>query len=103
MNVAWLYEARQEYLDILQFLKTQVGPKYALAFGAKVLDGIRQLAQFPESGVLQSETRMGNYGFRGLFIDHYVCIYRIERRTVYVYHLADARKNYLYPIFGLEP
>ena len=29
-------------------------------------------------------------------------IYKIEGNTVYIYHLADARKNYIYQIFGLE-
>jgi len=31
-----------------------------------------------------------------------VCVYRIEGDMVYVYHLADARKNYIYHIFGME-
>ena len=46
---------------------------------------------------------MGRYGFRALFIDQYVCIYRLEGEIVYIYHLADARTNYMYHIFGVEP
>ena len=45
---------------------------------------------------------MGKYGFRALFIDKYVCVYKIEGDTVRIYHLADARKNYIYHIFGME-
>ena len=44
----------------------------------------------------------GEYGFRALFVEQYVCAYRIEEETVYIYHIADARKNYIYHIFGLE-
>ena len=44
----------------------------------------------------------GEYDFRALFVEQYVCAYRIEEETVYIYHFADARKNYIYHIFGLE-
>lgn len=103
MKVEWLYEARNEYRDILQFYRGQVGTKYARAFTDKILKAARQLSSFPESGVLKRETLMGKYGFRALFIDQYVLIYKIQGETVYIYHLKDARKDYIYQIFGLEP
>ena len=102
MKVEWLYEARNEYRDVLQFYKTQVGEKYARAFADKILSAVRQLSSFPESGVLRHDTIMGKYGFRALFVDHYVCIYKIWNDTVYLYHITDARKNYMYQIFGAE-
>ena len=61
------------------------------------------MSSFPESGVLKRETLMGKYGFRALFIDQYVLIYRIQGERIYIYHLKDARKDYTYQIFGLEP
>lgn len=103
MKVEWLYEARNEYRDILQFYRGQVGTKYARTFADKILKAARQLSSFPESGVLKRETLMGKYGFRALFIDQYVLIYKIQGETVYIYHLKDARKDYIYQIFGLEP
>lgn len=78
MKIEWLYEARNEYRDILQFYKTEVGAKYARAFAEKVLSATKQLSRFPESGVLREETLLGRYGFRALFIDHYVCVYKIQ-------------------------
>ena len=51
---------------------------------------------------LKYDTLMGKHGFRALFIDQYACVYKIEGDTVYIYHLADARKNYIYHIFGME-
>mgnify|MGYP000004427877 FL=1 len=103
MKVEWLYEARNEYRDILQFYRGQVGAKYARAFADKILKAARQLSSFPETGVLKRETLMGKYGFRALFIDQYVLVYKIQGETVYIYHLKDARKDYIYQIFGLEP
>ena len=91
MKVEWLYEARNEYRDILQFYRGQVGTKYARAFADKILKAARQLSSFPESGVLKRETLM------------YVLVYKIQGETVYIYHLKDARKDYIYQIFGLQP
>lgn len=102
MKIEWLYEVRNEYRDVLQFYKTQVGQKYARRLAGKVTEAVKQLARFPESGVLRCDTLMGKYGFRALFIEQYVCIYKIEGETVYIYHLTDARKNYIYQIFGFE-
>lgn len=71
-------------------------------FADTILGSINQLAEFPEMGAVKYDTLMGKHDFRALFIENYVCVYRIESDTVYVYHLADARKNYIYHIFGME-
>ena len=85
---------------------TKLGQAWRLSSGTefadKVLHAAGQLSRFPESGVLRSETLMGRYGFRALFLDHYVLIYKVQGNTVYIYHFKDARKNYIYQIFGLE-
>jgi len=102
VRIKWLYEARAEFRELITYYRVNSGPAYARQFSEKILGGVRQLERFPELGV-QKETRLlGKYGFRALFISQYVCVYRIDGDTVYVYHLADARTNYLYHIFGME-
>lgn len=93
MKVEWLSEARDEFRTFLQYYKTEVGAPYARKFSDRILSSTEQLAQFPEMGVLKYDTLMGKHGFRALFIDQYVCVYKIEADTVFIYHLADARKN----------
>lgn len=102
MRVEWLSEAQYEFRDFLSYYQTQVGPEYARKFSNLILDSVGQLEQFPEMGVLRKDTLMGQHGFRALFIKQYVCVYKICEQTVYIYHLADARKNYMYHIFGME-
>lgn len=102
MRIEWLSEASNEFRDYLLYYRNTVGTKYARAFSDKILSAVGQLAQFPYLGVLRQDTVMGKYGFRALFVAQYVCIYRIEDNTVFIYHLADARKNYIYHIFGME-
>lgn len=102
MKIEWLYEAQNEFRDYLLYYRNNVGSKYACHFSDKILAAVGQLAQFPEIGVLRQDTLMGKHGFRPLFVEQYVCVYRIEENTVYIYHITDARKNYLYHIFGVE-
>jgi len=102
VKIEWLSEASSEFRDYLLYYRNTVGAKYARAFSEKVLNAVEQLGEFPELGVLRQDTLMGKYGFRALFVAQYVCVYRIEEETVYIYHFADARKNYIYHIFGME-
>lgn len=102
MKVEWLFEARCEFRDILLFYRTQVGARSARRFSDRVLSSVRQLGRFPELGVLRKDTLPGRHGFRALFIEQYVCIYKIVENTVRIYHLADGRRNYIYQIFGME-
>lgn len=102
MKIEWLSEAKNEFRDYLLYYRNNVGVKYAREFSKKILSSTAQLAQFPEMGVLRRDTLMGKHGFRALFVEQYVCVYRIEESTVFIYHFADARKNYIYHIFGME-
>lgn len=102
MKVEWLYEAQAEFRDILLYYKTNVGKPYARKFSEKIRGRVRHLADFPEMGVLREETLLGKHGFRALFIDQYACIYKIEGDIVYIYHLVDARRDYIYEIFGMK-
>lgn len=102
MKIEWLYEAQREFAELLSYYRYQVGLEAARIFSAKILSAIDNLAHFPEMGVLKQDIRMGKYGFRALFIAQYVCIYKIAGDCVYIYHIADARKNYIYQIFGAE-
>ena len=103
MKVEWLYEAQAEYRDLLRYYRNNVGQTATRKFSKRILDSVKQLEHFPEIGVIKEERLLGRFGFRALFIDQYVCIYRIEGQKVYIYHLADARSNYIYNIFGIEP
>lgn len=102
MRIEWLSEARNEFRDYLLYYRNQVGAKYTREFSKQVLASVEQLAQFPQMGVLRQETLMGKYGFRALFVEQYVCVYRIEEDTVLIYHFTDPRKNYIYHTFGME-
>ena len=103
MKIKWLFEAKTEYHDLLNYYLTSYGKDSARKFSEKVLSSVRLLEEFPEMGVVREDLLIGKYGFRSLFIGNHVCIYRIEKDTVLIYHMADARTNYIYNIFGVDP
>ena len=102
MKIEWLYEAQREYHDFLTYFHTMVGEKYARRFSQRILSAVSKLEDSPQLGVLKEDTIMGKYGFRALFVGHYVCVYKIIGDIVYTYQLADARKNYICYILGME-
>lgn len=102
MKVEWLYEAQREFAELATYYRYQVSLEAVRRFSAKILDSVENLSLFPEMGLLKQDTLMGRYGFRALFIEQYVCIYRISDDCIWIYHITDARKNYIYNIFGVE-
>ena len=102
MKIEWLYEAQAEYRELLSYYRNTVGISSARKFADNILETVSRLAEFPEMGVLKEEKLLGRYGFRALFIGEYVCIYRVDEDAVRIFHLADARSNYMYNIFGIE-
>lgn len=102
MKIEWLYEAQREYAELLSFYRYQVGLESAERFAEMIMDPVENLALFTEMGVLKPNTLMGKYGFRALFIQQYACIYKISGDIIYISHITDARKNYIYNIFDVE-
>jgi len=63
-----------------------------------VLDGIsetlQKLTELPERGTYPKElSALGIREFREVFFKPYRIIYRVERRTVYIYLIADGRRD----------
>jgi plasmid stabilization system protein ParE len=102
VKIEWLYEAQGEYRDYLNYHRTKVGTESARRFSQMILKAVRNLESFPEMGILREDRLTGKYGFRALFINQYVLIYKIDGDTIYIYHLTDARTYYIYHIFGIE-
>jgi len=63
-----------------------------------VIDSIseifQKLTELPERGTYPKElSALGIHEFREVFFKPYRIIYRVERRTVYIYLIADGRRD----------
>jgi toxin ParE1/3/4 len=60
----------------------------------RISEAFRKLAELPERGTYPKElSEVGIREFREVFFKPYRIIYRVERRTLYVYLIADGRRD----------
>jgi toxin ParE1/3/4 len=60
----------------------------------KVGEALERLSELPERGAYPRElSALGMHGFREVFFKPYRIIYRVEGKTVYVYLIADGRRD----------
>ena len=69
----------------------------ALAYLARLEEGISRLADFPESGHLPRYATLRARGYRVLIIENLLMFYKIDggRGVVVIYAIVDGRREYL--------
>ena len=75
---------------------------YLIEFGAEtaikgsdhILDVIERLEHSPQSGSLTPDKWLNEQGYRMVICEKHVAIYRVIDNAVYVYHIADTRREY---------
>lgn len=92
-TVYWSQSARNDLLDILEYISTE-----SVTAAQKVFESIRKhsskLESLPERGRIVPELKAHNITtYRELIIAPWRLIYRIENRQVYVLAFFDARRN----------
>jgi len=60
----------------------------------KIEEAIATLSEFPERGTYPQElSSLGVHEYREIFFKPYRIVYRVSKRTVYIYLIADGRRN----------
>ena len=88
----------QDAVNDLEELDTWITANDSPERADYVLDGISEafekLAELPGRGTHPKElSALGIREFREIFFKPYRIIYRVERRTVYIYLIADGRRD----------
>jgi toxin ParE1/3/4 len=88
----------QDAVNDLEELDTWIATHDSPERADYVLDGVsavfQKLAELPERGSYPKElSALGIREFREVFFKPYRIIYRVERRNVYVYLVADGRRD----------
>lgn len=87
-------EAQSELEKIAASYRELVGPKAAWKITDRLYSIIEQLLVFPNMGVEIDEEEIGKSGYRKLICGNYLCFYRVIDDVIYIYHIADGRKEY---------
>ena len=80
--------------DIVEWVATHDAPARAAHVLERIEESVLALARFPERGAHPRELlELGIHDYRQTFFKPYRIIYRIDGRRVYVYLIADGRRD----------
>jgi toxin ParE1/3/4 len=87
-------DAQKDIEGIHQFLAESDSPAVAERVLDRLVEVAESLAAFPERGAFPRELEVvGMRDFRQVFFKPYRVIYRIRERSVFIYLIADGRRN----------
>ena len=89
LNLAWI-----ELDAIADYHLQEVGAVSAKKVTDKILNALKRLETFPLSGPLVPYKELAERGYRMLVCGKYICLYKINEKTVYVHHIVAAASNY---------
>jgi toxin ParE1/3/4 len=87
-------DAVNDLEELDTWIATNDSPQRADYVLDRISELILKLTELPERGTYPKElSALGIREFREVFFKPYRIIYRVERRTVYVYLIADGRRD----------
>jgi len=93
-EVRILSAARNDLDRIADFHLRTVEPHSAERITDRILDTVALLAENPLLGALHPDPLLAKSQYRKLLCDHYVCVYRVIDRTVFVYRIVHGAADY---------
>ena len=75
----------------------------AIKVSSSILDAIERLETHPESGTRTPDETLNGLGYRMIICKYHAAIYKTVEKTIYIYHIADMRTDYMKTIRGTLP
>ena len=93
-DVIWLDSAERDLNDLVDYITAHDSSNMAEYVVAKILDATAALASHPDAGAYVKELEsIGNREYRQVFFKPYRVIYRVAGRKVFIYIVADGRRD----------
>ena len=87
-------DAMNDLEELDTWIATHDSPEAADYVLDRISEAFQKLSELPELGTYPKELSvLGIHEFREVFFKPYRIIYRVEHRTVYVYLIADSRRD----------
>ena len=87
-------DAVNDLEELDTWISTHDSPERADYVIDRINDVFQKFTELPERGTYPKElSALGIHEFKEVFFKPYRIIYRVERRTVYIYLIADGRRN----------
>lgn len=89
-----LRPAQRELEEIALVHMELAGVESARKITDRIYRALEHLRSYSYMGVECRDETLRRAGYRMLICGHYLCIYRLLGKTVFVYHIVDGRTNY---------
>lgn len=89
-----LTPAQRELEEIALVHMELVGVESARKITDRIYGALDHLRSHPNMGAACTDKMLRSGGYRMLICGHYLCVYRLFGKTVFVYHVVDGRANY---------
>jgi plasmid stabilization system protein ParE len=93
-TVIWLEPAKENYKDIVRYLKSAIEAEAARKIFTKLVNDINQLGEFPLAKSLVPYEEYREQGVRMLISGSYLCFYIASGTTVEIYHIVHKSRDY---------
>lgn len=94
MKVEYLEAAVSDLDNIMDYYFGQFGIESAMKVYGQIKGSISHLAEHSNLVVPSKERLLRQLGYRELYSGRFVAVYRIENEIIYIYHIADAQRDY---------
>lgn len=86
--------AARDLEELDAYIAENDSPSAADLVLGKIEEAVATLSEFPERGTYPQElSSLGIREYREIFFKPYRIVYRVSKKTVYVYLIADGRRN----------
>lgn len=86
--------AARDLKELDAYITENDSPAAAENVLGKIEEAVATLSEFPERGTYpQESSSLGVHEYREVFFKPYRIVYRVSKHTVYVYLIADGRRN----------
>ncbi len=94
-------EAANDLQEIREYVTAQLGaPAAAQKLVSRILQSMRRLADFPESGPALSSVLNVETNYRFLVCENYLIFYRLEQQTIFIVRVLYGKRDYMKLLFG---
>lgn len=93
-KVDFLNLAIEDLRSIEDYYSAEFGMKSGKKLVGKIVKSVRKLKQFPFVGTPIRDKELSSQGYRTIFCDDFVIIYRVVEDVVYIYHIANTQTEY---------
>ena len=93
-SVKILPTAWEDLKKIEDWHLVQFGADTALKVSTRILDVVKRLEQYPDSGSQTPDQWLNEQGYRMIICDKHIAVYKQIDTTIFIHHIADTQTEY---------